>query len=83
MIKYIVNRLKWFFAEEELIKLERLKLRINELEQWCGFEFPEVKASAKWLKDHDDYEGQFKGPKGDISDFREYMRVKFKTSETE
>lgn len=77
-LQRLVIWLKWVVAGKELEEAAKLKIRIRELEQWCGHEFPALDAGTKWLLDWDDYPGQFKGPKGDISDFREYLRKEFK-----
>ena len=74
----ITNWLKWKIAGKEMDELARLKLRINELQVWCGYDFPAIDAAGKWLKDIHDYPCQFKGQHGSICDFREYLRKEHK-----
>lgn len=71
----ITEWIKWKIAGKELTELNTLKIRLGLLEDWCGYDFPAVRDSARWAKDIHSYPYQCKGAHGDICDFREFLRA--------
>lgn len=78
MIKWLIIKFlnKFKYVRELHIKIgkyERMKRQAHEVITWCGYEFPEVSCTAKWILNMHDHPPT-SGAWGSIDCFRRTLR---------